>query len=390
MSVATVNRPSPLVGHLTSTLEERITSGQCPAGTRLPAERALADEFGVSRMVVRAAIEVLENKGLVARSTRCRPLVRAHANGAAATQTSSRHTLALWLIHRPSDAETPSLLYGIQHALDPNSYRLLIENPIGDTWEAVRVAEERFLDRLTEDQDIAGAVLWYVGGAQNLPALRRVRARGIPLVFLDRTPPEGFEADHAGIDNRASAENAVKHLLQKGHRSIAHLTNADPASTVSERLTGYKRALAAAHIPFRPELVARATGSDAEVAAGSRALAEALLGVPDPPTALFVVNDRLALMMIDTLRAMGLRVPEDVAVVGFDGIERWTSGPSFLTTMNQPFERMGAAAVDLLLRRVHSEGGAAFRHVLLEAPLSVHGSTAFIRRTDGRSQILHS
>jgi LacI family transcriptional regulator len=371
------------VGHLVSILEERIVSGQCPGGTRLPAERALADEFGVSRMVVRAAIEALENRGLVARSTRCRPLVKAHSNGNASSQASARHTLALWLIHRPSDAETPSLLYGIQHALDPDSYRLLIENAIGDTWESITQAEERFLDRLTEDQDIAGAVLWYVGGVKNLPALRRVRAKGIPLVFLDRTPPEGFDADHAGIDNRSAAEHAVRHLIQRGHRSIAHLTNADPASTVVERLAGYRRALEAAQIPFRPELVARATGSDAEVLARSQALAKSLMAVSDPPTAIFVVNDRLALMMIDTLRAMGLRVPEDMAVVGFDGIERWTSGPSFLTTISQPFERMGAAAVDLLLRRVHAEGGAAFRHVLLEAPLSVHGSTAFARRTAG-------
>jgi LacI family transcriptional regulator len=316
--------------------------------------------------------------------------VRTGSNGGGLVQASARHTLALWLIHRPTDAETPSLLYGIQHALDPNNYRLLIENPTADTWEAVKQAEERFLDRLTEDQDIAGALIWYIGGVQNLPALKRVRARRIPLVFLDRLPPKGFEADHVGIDNVASAEHAVRHLIQRGHRNIAHLSNVDAASTVAARLEGYRRALDSARIPFRPELVAQATGSDVEVNARCPALVEALLGVPDPPTALFVVNDRLALMMIEALRAAGRRVPDDMAVVGFDGIERWTPGPSFLTTINQPFERMGARAVDLLLHRIHSGFGTAFRHVLLEAPLSIHGSTVPARRAEGLLQTMQS
>jgi DNA-binding LacI/PurR family transcriptional regulator len=70
-----------------------------------------------------------------------------------------------------------------------------------------------------------------------------------------------------------------------------------------------------------------------------------------------------------------VRIPEEIAVAGFDGIERWMPGSPFLTTALQPFERLGGRAVDLLLQRIETGPAAAYQHILLDAPISIHGST---------------
>src|SRR5207248_1783281 len=139
----------------------------------------------------------------------------------------------------------------------------------------------------------------------------------------------GVEADYVGVDNADAAEQIVRHLLAMGHRSIAHLTNRDRASTVADRLAGYRRALAAAGISYRPELVLEAPFLEPKPDLGGRTddqVAEELLGLPDRPTAVFAVNDYNALSLIAALRVRGLRVPEDMAVAGFDDVERWTPG----------------------------------------------------------------
>jgi len=232
--------------------------------------------------------------------------------------------------------------------------------------EAFRRSEEAFLRRIVRDHDIEGVLLWYLGGNRNLPALQAVRAAGVPMVFLDRLPPPGFEADFVGVDNIGAAEAVVQHLLAQGHRRIAHVTNYDNASTVQERREGYHRALSRAGITPRPEWILQ--GSET-------AAVEALLSQSEPPTAVFAVNDVTGLGIVGALRARGQRVPEDMAVAGFDGVERWLPGTPFLTTADQPFERIGSTAAELLLRRIMEGPALPYRHVLLDAPLAVHGST---------------
>lgn len=371
---------SPSVIVVANTLRERVLSGEYRDQGWLPTERELADEFGVSRTIIRRAIEELERQNLVVRSPRCRPVVKRNSVPPSATETR-RLTLGLWLWPSATFPGASAILRGIYRTLDANRYRLVIESPVDTDWRAVVHSEAQFLERITRDRDVAGAILWYLGGEANLPALQSVRSAGIPLVFLDRRPPEGFPADYVGVDNRYAAMQIVHHLISKGHRYIAHITNVDNASTVHERLQGYRDALAEAGIPFRPELVLTETGSpEAGYRNVHEALAAQLMELPGPPTAVFCVNDVLALQLIDALRARGVHVPEDIAVAGFDGLERWLPGSPFLTTANQPFERIGEWAAQLLLQRVEQGDKGTYQHVLLEAPLSIHASTRYTRR----------
>ncbi len=368
---------SPSVTNIVGTLTERIHTGRYQDGRWFPTERELVEEFGVSRTIIRKAVEALEKRNLIIRSPRCRTIVQQGlANYDLPPRETRRRNLGLWIWPGPVDPASASVVQGIYQALDHTAYRVVVGSPIGDDWSLMAESEARFLESMADDQDIAGILLWYIGGEVNLPALHRVRAAKIPLVFLDRRSPEGFDADFVGVDNVYSAEQVVKHLIHAGHRRIAHITNMDHASTVLERMEGYRRALKAAELPFRPDLILRETlpkqGRLEDVFAG---LAESLLCLPESPTAVFAVNDHIALHLVAALRARGVRVPEDISVAGFDGAERWMPVTPFLTTALQPFDRLGGRAVDLLLHRIETGSTEAYQHILLDAPLTIHGST---------------
>ncbi len=371
---------SPSVRHITDVIEARIRSGKYPHGRWLPSEREIADEFGVSRIVIKSVVNELDNRALVIRSARCRPVVRNAADVDVPTEfilpETRRSSIGLWIWPNPRQPGIATIVQGITRTLDPDAFRMIIASPHVTDWVSAARSESQFLLRMAQDRDIVGIILWYLGGETNLPALVTLREAHIPLVFIDRRPPAGFSADYVGVDNIHSAEEVVKHLVAQGHRSIAHISNFDTASTVYERLTGYRRALKASGLPYRPELVQHAPDpTDGDPSEGCAALLDILLGLPDPPTALFAVNDYIALRLKAAIQVRGLTVPGDIALAGFDGIERWLPGRSFLTTANQPFERIGARAVDALLKHLTLGSEALAEHILLEAPLSISSST---------------
>ena len=368
---------SPAVGHVASVLAERIEAGEYRGGQMLPSERALAEEFGVSRVTVRQAVEDLERRDLVVRSARCRPIVRANGKGtgeeAFAAASTARRSVALWLWPGPTDPGASMILNGVRSALPMDDFRIILECPGPGDDGHLEEPEARFLRRIQGDADVEGVILWYLGGVDNRPALEAVRASGRPLVFLDRLPPAGFDSDFVGVDNVEAAAAVTRHLIARGHRRIVHVTNREKVSTVFERQEGYRKAMAAAGLPAT--VLTLQTDRDApELARRIVALRQESAAEAERPTAAFVVNDYGALHLVDALRADGLRVPEDFAVAGFDGIERWLPGRPFLTTVCQPFEKVGARAAEMLLERL-ADRDRPYRHVILEAALHAADST---------------
>jgi DNA-binding LacI/PurR family transcriptional regulator len=168
----------------------------------------------------------------------------------------------------------------------------------------------------------------------------------IPFVMIDPVlePPPGVVS--VGAANWQGGVMATEHLLSLGHERIAVLTARRRTLCGVARLAGYRSALASAGLPHRPEYI-RHTGPDE--AAARRQMRE-LLDLPQPPTAVFACSDRMALGAYDALAERGLRVPDDMSVVGFDDLPeaRWAS-PA-LTTVRQPVSEMAATALRLLVR----------------------------------------
>jgi DNA-binding LacI/PurR family transcriptional regulator len=200
----------------------------------------------------------------------------------------------------------------------------------------------------------------------------------IPFVLIDPVlePPPGVVS--VGAANWNGGVTAAEHLLSLGHERIAVIAGHRRRMCSSGRVAGYRSALVAAGVRQRPEYVRY--GSFDESVAHRRMLE--LLDLPEPPTAVFVCSDRMALGACRALAERGLRVPDDMSVIGFDDLpeSRWASPP--LTTVRQPLSEMAATALRLLVRMMAGERPEGTR-TELSTRLVERASTAPPRRTPG-------
>lgn len=200
-----------------------------------------------------------------------------------------------------------------------------------------------------------------------------VRVDDTPLVLLGERVVEGT-ADHVAIDNRAAAEEATGHLIDLGRRRVAAIGDqlGAHAQTAHLRLDGYRRALRAAGLPLDPDLV---RGAPSYHRADGAAAAAELLRLADPPDAIFCFNDLLALGALRTLRERGYRVPEDVALVGFDDIEDGRFSMPSLTTVAPDKRQIAEIAVSFLLSRIERGAQTAPRDVRARHQLMIRETT---------------
>jgi DNA-binding LacI/PurR family transcriptional regulator len=196
-----------------------------------------------------------------------------------------------------------------------------------------------------------------------------------PMVLLGERVFDG-PADHVSIDNVAAARAATEHLLQGGRRRIAVIgEQRRPSSgTARLRLQGYVEALGAAGLSVDADLVAP---SESYHRADGAAAMAALLSLPTPPDALFCFNDLLALGAMRVLHERGLRVPDDLAVVGFDDIEDGRYSTPTLTTIRPDKKRIAELAVRLLAEQLEEGGrrGHSPREVIAPFDLAIREST---------------
>src|SRR4051794_23884109 len=199
--------------------------------------------------------------------------------------------------------------------------------------------------------------------------LRRLSRFEVPFVLVDRTVP-GIDVDTVLGDSAGGARRLVEHLIALGHRRIGMIVESSAVSTARDRRRGYEAALTAAGLEGEPELVVEAT-VDPD---GGRDGVRALLALEPPPTAVFTVNNLVALGAIEAIRGSGQEVPEDVALVCFDDIEYASRLHPFLTVMEQPAETFGSLGTQLLLERIAQGGPARRRTVVLPAQFVVRRS----------------
>ena len=199
--------------------------------------------------------------------------------------------------------------------------------------------------------------------------LRRLDKFAVPYVLVDRTVP-GIDADAVLGDSAEGAQRLVEHLLSLGHRRIGMIVESSEVSTARDRRGGYEAALRAADLPVDPALVAEGTVDPQ----GGHEGMQRLLALDDPPTAVFTVNNLVALGAIEAVRAAGLEVPDDIALVCFDDIEYASRLYPFLTVMEQPAETFGTLSTQLLLERIERRAPERARVVVLPAEFVVRRS----------------
>ncbi|MEV0846202.1 LacI family DNA-binding transcriptional regulator [Streptomyces sp. NPDC049954] len=269
--------------------------------------------------------------------------------------------LAIPELHSPYFAELAGLFV---EGARRRSWTVVIDQTSGDA-----DAERRLLTR-TGGRAVDGLVIspWALS-----PAELTAADPGVPVVLLGERPPQGLY-DRVALDSVAAADQATTHLLEGGRRRVAaigvqsHLHN----GTAEQRRTGYRRALGRAGLRPSPDLEAEAASLHRE--SGVRAMNE-LLDRGPAPDAVFAFSDELALGALYALRTRSLRVPEDVALVGFDDIEdgRYAFPP--LTTVAPDKAQIAERALQCLADRIYSPGdGVPSLDVVVPHRLLVRGS----------------
>jgi LacI family transcriptional regulator len=258
-----------------------------------------------------------------------------------------------------ADQFLPQVLNGLSQVAVAQGYHILIEPiPLEHASDAyTRLIHERHVDGIVlsgprfDDQD-----------------LLRSYAQGEPVVLMGQLPNSGLPC--VDVDNVGGAAIATRHLIGLGHQRIALITNADPAYTASaDRLAGYRQALEAAGITYDRSFVQY---GDFTPRSGEAAMTK-LLQLSPQPTAVFVASDTVALGALQAIRSSGRRVPNDIALVGFDDVPLAEFIDPPLTTVRLPAFGLGWGAADLLIRTIDHEE-IRQRSILLETKLVVRKS----------------
>ncbi len=292
-----------------------------------------------------------------------------HPNASARSLARKQtYTVGLVLCVSPdrliADAFLPSVIYGISSVTTPAGFRLLIE-VVED------VTQPDAYVRLIREAHIDGAIL--AGARLDDQYLLGLHPDNFPLVLWDRVP--GSDLPFVDVDNISAARSAVDHLISLGHQRIGCITNAPlehPAS--SARLRGYQVALEMHNLPYDSRLVRY---GDFHERSGFEAMTSLL---PERPTAVFVASDVVALGALRAVRAAGLRVPRDLAMIGFDDIQfaQYLQPP--LTTVRVPAHEIGATAARMLLDIIQTGGHPT--SVLLDTELIIRESCGAQFRTE--------
>ena len=235
-----------------------------------------------------------------------------------------------------ADPFVGEVVSGIEELANDRGYLVILANSSYDPAREIRVVQsfqEHRVDGILVTSSRVGSLY--------LPMLSQMK---VPIVLINN--------EHAGefvhsvmIDNIGAGRLAVEHLIGLGHQRIAYLGDLLGYQSDTERYTGYRQALAAANCPFLAEWLVQGDG----LPEGGRLAVEKLLALADPPTAVFCFNDQSAVGVLSGLHARGLRVPDDISVVGFDdlALASYTDPP--LTTIRQPKHLMGRMAMEMLL-----------------------------------------
>jgi LacI family transcriptional regulator len=327
--------------------------------------RQIADLAGVS---IATVSRVLNGRDDVAPETReaVTRVIRENgytANRSARGLSAGRTGLVGVLVPLIYPAYFSSILAGAAEALGEQDLRVVL-SPTGHEHDREVSLLERLMHGVTD-----GALI--VMPEESSLELELLVDGGYRCVVVDPIMPLAERIPSVSAAHTSGADQAMRHLLSLGHRRIAQITGPRGWLATEDRRRGYQAALASAGILPDPSLEVE---SIPEIPPG-RAAAEQLLDLSEPPTAIFAFNDNIAIGAIQAARARGLRVPEDLSIVGFDDVEGATIVSPALTTVRQPLEEMGRTAVSLLNRLLERQRFETL-HIELATRLVVRESTA--------------
>lgn len=363
------DRPIPLYKQILNLLRAYIASGDCPVGSRLPTEAELEAELGVSRVTIRQAMNEAVEEDLV---------VRIAGKGTYVAEVPvklRKGNFVGYVVHHLSNSFNQQILVGVESVLNKTGY-----HPIFCNSESDLENEDRLL-RSLRTQEVVGFIVQPVYSETTERTLAYFTKESIPIVLLDRESP-GIQTDLVASDHFEGGRSIVQHLIDQGYKDIVYLArNPLQLSSVAGRLRGYRDAMMEAGLTLRPPIV---VGGPVEI--GYNQLRNSLtihessvvdaiskfLRSPEHPQAIVAMNDVIALLVLEAAEQANIRIPDDLALVGYDNLDFTVNRE--LTTIDQNPHQLGVEAAKLLIKRIQGDRGEAIR-LTLPVKLVTRGSS---------------
>jgi GntR family transcriptional regulator of arabinose operon len=374
-----VDHAPPAHRRISDDIAARVQSGQYPTGARLPSEPRLAAEFGVSRGTLRQALASLRQGGYLDSIPGRGTFVR----GPRPRVLESRRRVVGLIVPSVTRPALPEVLTAIEDELHGRGYSLLVGTS-GNTREQEKGRLHRILG-----EGVSGLIVLPIDGRPDPVAYRQLLDEGFPVVLIDRHIV-GLAIDAVLPDNVGGAFVAVSHLVELGHRRIAFISSDNLTTTsVLERLQGFQQALRAHEIPIEQDMIFTrlpaippdGADEDRVIQDNARRIVRFLSSRP-LPTAVFALHDRIAISVLEASAELGLRVPDDLAIVGFDDDPLAQKLRVPLTTIAQPRDQIGRTAARMVADRIEGRRTETARIVLPTQLVIRRSSGSSISRND--------
>jgi GntR family transcriptional regulator of arabinose operon len=358
--------PQPIYRHVQESIATKVRKGDLKPGDILPSEGELVKEYGISRGSVRSALKELQNQGVIYSVAGKGSFVSEWLSG---QESGEQDRIALVV---PGLEDSDFQIYrGIEDTLNKEGFILTIFNSQRSIEQ-----ENKNLKLLLEGKE-EGAIIFPNWGRTNAEALFELKAAGYPFVLIDRYFRE-LDTDYVVTDNKKGGFLATEHLIKLGHKRIGVILGLS-CTAIEDRFEGYREALAQYGLVHDPALVRRLERDDAgkNEPSGQVGYDEAQSLLQEKPTAIFATNDFLAREAMRAIADKGLSIPGDISVVGFDNQAFAEYCRPLLTTVAQPFYRLGQEAAEILLKKVEATGaGEGLCHRVIAPELVLRGSSA--------------
>ena len=342
--------------HISAEKSIRETIRQLKAGDKLPGERAMSKELGISYMTTRKAIESLVAKGLLYKIPKKGAYVAGHKKA-----TTKTRNLGYFL--------DSSIKGGLSSPYYSMVFEALEKEAAKNGYSLMYISNAGGSDFMEIAKKIDGVIISCFPRIE--PLIQEIKER-VAVVCIDNSSADK-SIPSVTLDNFNSVADSIAYLLTLGHERFGFITGLDDSDIGRGRLAGYLSALKSHHIAEDMDLVFR---GDYTFATGRRG-ADYFLSLDSPPTAIMCANDSMAISAIREISMRGLKVPDDISIIGFDDIVLASQITPALTTVSVPVEEIARLSIELL-HSAMNENGLKYQHTALPCQLVLRETSAEI------------